>query len=177
MIVGAGSAVITASQAGNSNYLAATPVPQTLTVNCLLNVAATSGGSVTRNPDLSAYTAGSLVTLTATPSEGFGFIRWSGDASGNINPLVVTMNSNKVITASFTQRPQLLADGSREALRQDGFRLTLTGDIGAVYQIFVSTDLIGWTLLDTVTNDWGTVQYTDKAATNLPSRFYRLEQQ
>lgn len=43
-ITGSGTAVITATQAGNSNYAAATPVSQTLTVNkATLNVAAAPG--------------------------------------------------------------------------------------------------------------------------------------
>jgi hypothetical protein len=52
----------------------------------------------------------------------------------------------------------LLGEGGPELLSQEGFRLTLTGEFGAVYQIDGSTDLSGWTPLGTVTNDWGTVQ-------------------
>jgi hypothetical protein len=58
-------------------------------------------------------------------------------------------------------------------LRQDGFRLTLTGEFGALYQVFGSLDLSGWTALGTVSNAWGTVQFTDPDATNAPGRFYR----
>ncbi len=64
-------------------------------------------------------------------------------------------------------------EGNPDLLSQDGFRLTLTGEFGVAYQIFASTDWSGWTPLGTVTNDWGTVQFTDGAATNLPQRFYR----
>ena len=86
------------------------------------------------------------------------------------------MNSNKVITASFTKRPWLHGEGNPDLLSQDGFRLTLTGEFGVAYQILGSTDCSGWTLLGTVTNDWGTVQFTDTAGTNLPKRFYRAAQ-
>ena len=48
-----------------------------------LNVTATTGGSVVRSPDLPAYWVGSLVTVTATPMTAYGFIRWTGDASGS----------------------------------------------------------------------------------------------
>jgi hypothetical protein len=51
--------------------------------------------------------------------------------------------------------------------------LTLTGVFGAVYQIDGSTDLSEWTPLGKVTNDWGTVQFTDGTGTNRPQRFYR----
>ena len=38
---------------------------------------------------------GSTVTLTAVPNTGYMFTRWSGDASGNTNPIVVAINNNK----------------------------------------------------------------------------------
>ena len=41
-------------------------------------------------------------TLTATPSAGYVFVGWNGDASGNTNPLTVTMDANKSIGATFT---------------------------------------------------------------------------
>jgi len=47
------------------------------------------------------YNAGSSVILTATPSPGYSFTGWSGDATGSTNPLTVTMDANKAITANF----------------------------------------------------------------------------
>lgn len=70
------------------------PGDYTLTVN-------TSGnGSV--SPNGGSYDSGESVTLTATPSNGATFSNWTGDASGSSNPLTITMNSNKNITAVFT---------------------------------------------------------------------------
>lgn len=66
-----------------------------------LNVTAVNG-SVSKNPDQLSYINGSQVILTATPNEGYVFTSWSGDASGSNNPLSVTMNANKNITANFT---------------------------------------------------------------------------
>jgi len=40
--------------------------------------------------------------LTALPFQGWAFTGWSVDASGNDNPLSITMNSSKAITATFT---------------------------------------------------------------------------
>ncbi len=71
---------------------------RTLTVN----VNPAGSGSVTKNPDKSAYEYNEVVQLTATPAAGYTFSSWSGDASGTANPLSVTMNSNKTITANFT---------------------------------------------------------------------------
>ncbi len=61
-----------------------------------------NAGSVSRNPNASFYTMGAVVNLTATPNPGFVFAGWSGDATGNANPLGVTMNTNKNIIARFT---------------------------------------------------------------------------
>ena len=61
-----------------------------------------TGGSVTKTPNLASYDSGTSVILTATPNAGFTFTSWAGDASGTTNPLTVVMNSNKNITANFT---------------------------------------------------------------------------
>ncbi len=65
-------------------------------------------GTVTKNPDQASYSYGSTVELTATPSTGYTFTGWSGDATGSDNPLTVTMNSNKNITATFTINPSFV---------------------------------------------------------------------
>ncbi len=58
-------------------------------------------GSVTKSPDQASYSANMVVTLTAAPSAGYVFTGWGGDAAGNVNPLSVTMNGNKNISANF----------------------------------------------------------------------------
>ncbi len=78
-----------------------------ITANFTLNATYTlsaSGvnGTVAKNPNLGSYLNGAVVELTATPAVGYTFSSWSGDASGSVNPLNVTMNANKVITANFT---------------------------------------------------------------------------
>jgi alpha-tubulin suppressor-like RCC1 family protein len=138
-----------------------------------LTVIPNGRGQVTLTPPGNRFPSNSNVALQATPDAGQEFLGWSGSASGSQNPLVVTMDSSKVITASFTQRPWLRGESNPEMLRQDGFRLTLTGEFGVAYQILGSTDLSAWTPLVTVTNDWGTVQFTDGAGTNHSPRFYR----
>jgi uncharacterized repeat protein (TIGR02543 family) len=59
-------------------------------------------GSIEVSPDASPYDDGTEVTLTATPSGGHTFTGWSGNASGTDNPLTVTMNGSKNITAIFS---------------------------------------------------------------------------
>ena len=60
-------------------------------------------GSVSKDPNQPDYVDGAQVTLTATPDNGYTFDSWSGDASGNNNPLNVAMSRSKSITANFTQ--------------------------------------------------------------------------
>src|SRR5207247_2417800 len=70
-----------------------------------LNTFAGTGGTITRDPDLLKYTNGATVRLTATANAGFVFTGWSGDVSGTNNPIAVTMNANKTITANFQSVP------------------------------------------------------------------------
>jgi len=64
-------------------------------------VSPSGGGSV--SPAGGAYAAGSQVTLTAMPASGYSFSNWGGAASGSQNPITITMNSNKNITAYFEE--------------------------------------------------------------------------
>jgi uncharacterized repeat protein (TIGR02543 family) len=53
-------------------------------------------------PNPSGYAPGSVATLTASPAAGYTFSGWSGSASGTTNPLSLTMNGDKAVTANFT---------------------------------------------------------------------------
>ena len=66
-----------------------------------LSVSASEGGTVDRTGG--DYDENSTVVITATPDEGYAFIEWSGSASGNTNPLRVTMTGDKTITANFSR--------------------------------------------------------------------------
>ena len=66
-----------------------------------LTLAAIGRGGVTKAPDQAAYTYGDVVTLTALPAAGWTFTGWSGDATGSANPLPVTIDAAKSITATF----------------------------------------------------------------------------
>jgi hypothetical protein len=68
---------------------------------CTLSVSVVGSGSVTKSPDLATYAWGSTVELTALPGSGLAFGGWSGDASGVANPIILTMDANKVVTAAF----------------------------------------------------------------------------
>jgi len=70
-----------------------------------LSIAVTGSGAVSRNPSLIAYPNGSVVTLTATPESGWMFTAWSGSAVDTLNPLNLTMDADKEITATFAPIP------------------------------------------------------------------------
>jgi hypothetical protein len=61
-------------------------------------------GLVSLNPPPLAdarYAKDTPVTLTAVPAEGYRFVRWEGDASGNATSVSITLSSAKNVTATF----------------------------------------------------------------------------
>jgi endoglucanase len=74
-------------------------VPQQYTIT----TAVTGSGTVALNPSGGTYTAGTSVTITATPASGYRFNNWSGGVTGTTNPVTVTVNANLSLTANFTQ--------------------------------------------------------------------------
>lgn len=64
-----------------------------------------SGGTV--YPDRITSEAGERVSITATPADGYRFVNWSTDASGNTNPLTILVDKNKVITGNFIKQYKL----------------------------------------------------------------------
>jgi len=57
------------------------------------------GGSVLAEPDKEFYNENEMVTLTAWPDDDYLFKYWLGDLSGSENPVTITMDSDKNITA------------------------------------------------------------------------------
>ncbi len=66
-----------------------------------LTVLVNGNGTVTKLPQLEKYVYGTSVTLTNTPGSGQFFQGWSGDAGGALNPLTISMDRSRTITASF----------------------------------------------------------------------------
>lgn len=66
-----------------------------------------NSGSVT--PNNSDYDSGTEVVLTATSEDGWIFVNWSGAISSIDNPLRITMNSDKDITATFLRIAEVFA--------------------------------------------------------------------
>ena len=70
----------------------------TFATNTVLTVVASHGVVL---PSSGQYTPGTKVELTATPSPGYIFGGWTGDATGSVNPLAVLMETNKTVTVNF----------------------------------------------------------------------------
>ncbi len=89
--------------------LTATFVPQQVTLDVVVQSNGSGeGGSVTVSPEQETYDAGTEVTLTAEANPGWSFVGWSGDATGDTNPLVVTLDESTSITAIFEQETYTL---------------------------------------------------------------------
>lgn len=99
--------------------------PGTYTLSITASPAA--GGTVTTNPNASSYTAGTVVTLTATAASGYTFSGWSGAASGTSTTTTVTVNSNIAVTANFTANN----GGGGNTLRIDDAATASSGYCGA----------------------------------------------
>ena len=69
-----------------------------------------TNGTINVNPTPSnvinnsgTFADGTVVSLTAVPDSGYQFDGWSGDATGTTNPLSITMDADKTVTAIFSQ--------------------------------------------------------------------------
>jgi len=73
------------------------------TYTLTVNASPSDGGTVSRSPNQTEYNHGASVTVTATAANGYEFTGWSGAATGTTNPVTITMNENKTLTANFQQ--------------------------------------------------------------------------
>src|SRR5262249_43288351 len=69
----------------------------TLSINIVGN------GAVAKSPDQPSYQFGTQVTLTATPGTGYAFTGWTGSLVSTGNPVQITMDASKSVTATFTR--------------------------------------------------------------------------
>jgi uncharacterized repeat protein (TIGR02543 family) len=67
-------------------------------VNYTLQVVGGPGGTASGS---GSFAAGTSVVVSATPDATHDFAGWSGDASGLTNPVTVTMDRDRTVTANF----------------------------------------------------------------------------
>jgi alpha-tubulin suppressor-like RCC1 family protein len=118
------------------------PTTYTLTTS----VSPSGSGYVTKYPNKSNYNDGESVQLTATAYSGYNFSHWSGSVSSYSNPVTITMNSNKTVTANFetiVTKPTVsitATDASAGEPSNDGsFRISRTGDTSTNLLVYYTT--------------------------------------
>jgi hypothetical protein len=132
------------------------------------------GGQVAALPDIVRYPLNSTVRLTAIPDNSFEFFGWAGGATGNANPLILTMDGHKTVTGLFNQFRDLLMFRSPTVLPSGEFRVTLGGTlVGKSYTIEGSNDLVHWETVSVLAGTGSPVPIGDPAAAGRPMRFYR----
>ncbi|MCC5907903.1 MAG: hypothetical protein JJU13_16945 [Balneolaceae bacterium] len=78
--------------------------PEESRYNLTLNV--DGEGSVSIDPEQDEYESGTMVELTATPSDGWEFVEWTGDINSSDSSVELTMDSNKEVTAVFAEETE-----------------------------------------------------------------------
>ena len=80
------------------------PIPTPTVTQYTLTVTAGEGGSVSTAGG--TYNDGTSISISATPSEGYGFVGWNGSDSTS-STISVTLTTNTTIEALFGQLPEL----------------------------------------------------------------------
>ncbi len=107
--VGDGVSVSSSSSLSNETITFDLVADQNLTAEFIetvppsIDVSSSGAGTVTIDPVQAEYAIGQTVTVTADPDPGYYFTGWSGDASGVVNPLLVTIQGDTSIAANFAE--------------------------------------------------------------------------
>jgi hypothetical protein len=117
-----------------------------------LTIAAGKGGTTNPSPGSYAYGVGTEVSITATPEPDYRFSGWTGDAlqgHENDNPLVLSIDKDKSITANFV-RPYKLTITAGKGGTSEPAPGTYTYDSGTVVIIRAIPDsgyqFSGWSV-------------------------------
>lgn len=80
------------------------PTPQDTTYTVTVNCNDATLGTVSIDPAQANYTAGTEVTITATPASNANFVNWNGTITDN--PYTFTVSENATYTATFEAKPE-----------------------------------------------------------------------
>ena len=123
-----------------------------------MTVSTNGNGSV--SPSGGTYDEGTVVTLNAYPDPGWVFSGWSGDLSGSTNPVTIIMDSDKTITATFSQLSQYIL-----TVTPDGQGSVTLNPAGGIYDEGTPVTLTAEPDLD-----WAFVEWSgDLTGTNNPA--------
>lgn len=88
---------------GRIAYFSVSDANFTLTVNINGN------GTVTKDPDNTYYSYGSVVDISAEADLGSSFKNWTGDLNSCTNPEGILMDSDKTVTANFIENQYVIS--------------------------------------------------------------------
>ena len=198
-IVGAGSAIITASQAGNGTYFAATPVTQTLTVNPATPTIGATGGTFTYDGTPKAgggtATGGKGESLAVTLSySGIGGTTYGPTATApsaaGTYTVTVSTTGDANNTANSSSAAALTIINPAHASQLTGavqassgvFAFAFTNYTGLSFSVLATNDLTvpaaSWPVVGTAVEypaGSGNYQYTNTSATGA-QQFYIIRQ-
>jgi hypothetical protein len=97
------------------------------------------------------YNSGTIVELTATPSDEWEFKEWTGDVTGTENPIEITIDKAKTTTAVFEEQ------SSSESTIWNGTTITFTKADGANPEEEANQDRITDNVWITRGNDGGQI--------------------
>ena len=92
------------------------------------------------------YEHGTVVELTATPGKGYRFTGWKGGLDGNENPVQITVNEPKEVTAVFEKRTYTLSvtTSGQGAVSEEVIQAKVTDyEYGAIVELTASA-ATGW---------------------------------
>jgi hypothetical protein len=122
------------------------PAPTTYTLS--VGVSPSGAGSV--SPSSGQYEEGTRVTLIATPASGYIFDYWSGDASGSVATITITMNSDKSVIAHFKAVdaiPPVISEVNISHITESNATINWVTDEPATSQVeYGKTDAYGSTM-------------------------------
>ena len=89
-----------------------------------LTVSITGSGTVSEEiisagKTTTEYTSGSVIRLTANASDGWSFSSWSGNVSSTQNPIEVSINEAKTVTATFSEIDSSTSSTTGNTYNQD----------------------------------------------------------
>lgn len=143
---------------GNNDIASASTVTITA-AQFTLGTSVVGSGTVTKTPDLATYGYGDSVQLNANPSFGWEFDHWDGDLTGSTNPDSITMDSDKTVTAYFTQITHDIA---------------LTAGWNLVSIPLEQADTSIATVLSSISGNYYSVKYYDATDQDDPWKTYRV---
>jgi len=128
-------------------------------------------GSISLSPSGGVYDAGTTVTVTATPSAGYVFDHWSGDASGSSSSFQIMMNSNQSVIANFLKTTSLSISPSNFTVKY-GETKTLTATLTSGGSPLAGKT-ISWSAISGSVYPWSsTTDYWGKASTTYTAPSY-----